>query len=342
MRSPARSLLLCLSLASCTGAGGPGELDVGDAGGPTHAETGTTADSADSSTGLTTGPLDSSTGDPPEATSSTGEPTTTTGGPPPAGCGDGEVVPPETCDDGPNNADDGACTSDCRTAVCGDGLVREGVEACDDGNGEETDACLSNCQPATCGDGFVHVGVEACDDGNNDEADKCSKTCQPTGCNDGTKNGSESDIDCGGPTCGACDVGDACVSNFDCDASVCKQGVCVPPLPLMPPGCSDAKVTHQQAYAAVQGTCNCHGNGPGGLTFSSAGTFRSSMVGVTAQIASMKLVTAGDIDQSYLLYKVLNQQDNVVRGGDSPMPIGKILSDAQKCMLINWVKSGAT
>src|SRR5690606_3325909 len=49
------------------------------------------------------------------------------------------------CDDGPRNADDAACTTQCAIATCGDGLVQAGVEECEDGNedaGDFCDACM--------------------------------------------------------------------------------------------------------------------------------------------------------------------------------------------------------
>ena len=65
------------------------------------------------------------------------------------------------------------------------------------------------------------------------------------------------------------------------------------------------------------------------------------MVGVPSANAAIDLVTPGDVDRSYLLFKMLNQQTNVVGGGGDPMPIGKVLSEAQRCTVIEWVRSGA-
>ena len=115
----------------------------------------------------------------------------------------------------------------------------------------------------------------------------------------------------------------------------------MPPLPLEPPNCAAAQVSASQAHGAVKQSCGCHGGGAGGLPFTTTETFRDNMVGVNSQTAAMKLVTANNIGQSYLIYKVLNQHSKVVGGRGNPMPLGKALSDAQKCMLINWVKSGA-
>ncbi len=45
----------------------------------------------------------------------------------------------------------------------------------------------------------------------------------PTGptCSDGVKNGSETDVDCGGPTCPRCASGRSCASNTDCATARC-------------------------------------------------------------------------------------------------------------------------
>jgi cysteine-rich repeat protein len=55
-------------------------------------------------------------------------------------CGDGCVVPPETCDP-PNGT---TCGPTCQKIVCGDG-VQQGNEQCDDGNTTNLDGCDSNC-----------------------------------------------------------------------------------------------------------------------------------------------------------------------------------------------------
>lgn len=47
------------------------------------------------------------------------------------------------------------------------------------------------------------------------------------------------------------------------------------------------------------------------------------------------------LDGSYLVFKVLNQQALAPGGGGGGMPLNGPLSDADKCMVINWVKGGA-
>jgi cysteine-rich repeat protein len=58
----------------------------------------------------------------------------------PSTCGDGCVVPPETCEP-PNTT---TCDSTCHKVVCGDGML-EGQEQCDDGNTINLDGCDSTC-----------------------------------------------------------------------------------------------------------------------------------------------------------------------------------------------------
>jgi cysteine-rich repeat protein len=349
-------LSLCLAATACgTDPGVATDEPAGTGVGPTS-ETGETGEPA-----TTSAPATAS--DPPGGSTSQ----------PPEGCGDGVTESPEECDFGDLNADDGPCTLSCTFARCGDGLVYAGVEvcddgnliesddcpndcvpggcgngvvesgeACDDGNDSQEDACLGTCEEARCGDGFVHAGVEECDDGDDDDNDQCTTTCVAPTCSDGVANGYEPDVDCGGPYCGKCSLGEGCFNNGDCDQAVCKQQECVPPMPLMPPDCAPAQVSAGQAWQAVAGACNCHGKGVGtALIFKDGPSFRDSMVGVPSTMATIDIVTAGDVDRSYLLFKLLNQQTNVVGGGGNPMPIGKVLTEGQLCTVIEWVRSGA-
>ena len=54
-----------------------------------------------------------------------------------------------------------------------------------------------------------------------------SGVCAPS-CANGFQDGSETDIDCGGPDCGDCPLGGGCASNHDCAATTaCSAGQCV-------------------------------------------------------------------------------------------------------------------
>jgi len=122
------------------------------------------------------------------------------------GCGDGERVPGEECDDGNGRMGDG-CNGVCEQEPsfacpeagpcepsnhCGDGAVETG-EVCDDGNTTGGDGCSADCltlEPSAlcatpgvphpvqcdCGDGQV-ARAEACDDGNVMSGDGCTADC---------------------------------------------------------------------------------------------------------------------------------------------------------------------
>jgi cysteine-rich repeat protein len=98
----------------------------------------------------------------------------------PVACGDGDLDPGETCDDGNTNNGDG-CSAQCQieVPVCGDGNVDPEIgEECDDGNTVDGDGCSANCTiEPYCGDGTVDPG-EQCDDGNNTNGDGCSASCE--------------------------------------------------------------------------------------------------------------------------------------------------------------------
>jgi hypothetical protein len=51
--------------------------------------------------------------------------------------------------------------------------------------------------------------------------------CAPPSCSDGIRNGTETDIDCGG-TCPRCANGKVCVNRNDCASAFCKSGTCQP------------------------------------------------------------------------------------------------------------------
>jgi hypothetical protein len=55
--------------------------------------------------------------------------------------------------------------------------------------------------------------------------------CTTWGCKDGVKNGSESDIDCGGVTCAGCGTLANCSKPSDCASGLCVSTQCVPVAP---------------------------------------------------------------------------------------------------------------
>jgi hypothetical protein len=67
--------------------------------------------------------------------------------------------------------------------------------------------------------------VEAECSSNADCPGNCYQgSCLEPTCNDGEANGEETAVDCGGPECSACSVGQACQSGEDCQSGVCDDG----------------------------------------------------------------------------------------------------------------------
>ena len=134
---------------------------------------------------------------------------------------------------------------DCKTKVCQNGAVTEVTENTDvpdDGKLCTVDSC-SNGEPTLTP---VGAGAECADDGGKvcdgegqcvecldpsdcapGEACSAAHTCVPASCADGVKNGTETDVDCGG-SCGAtCQPGEACLVTGDCAMGTCEGNVCV-------------------------------------------------------------------------------------------------------------------
>jgi hypothetical protein len=64
-----------------------------------------------------------------------------------------------------------------------------------------------------------------------------SSGAAPT-CTDGIEDGSETDVDCGGPVCSPCANGKTCLAGTDCASDFCTAGVCQPSAGDGGPTCS--------------------------------------------------------------------------------------------------------
>ncbi|MFO0757583.1 MAG: DVUA0089 family protein [Byssovorax sp.] len=125
-------------------------------------------------------------------------------------------------------ADGSSCigAGDCQSGVCSGNVCQ--VAGCNDGvqNGTETGVdCGGSCAPAkTCADGL------GCSGGGDCQSGVCSgNVCQIPTCNDSTKNGAETDVDCGGSCATKCADGKACGVGGDCQSGVCTGNVCAAP-----------------------------------------------------------------------------------------------------------------
>ncbi|MEO7330696.1 MAG: hypothetical protein ABI193_19125, partial [Minicystis sp.] len=177
----------------------------------------------------------------------------------------------------------------CVAATCTDG-IKNGTETYKDCGGSCASkcligySCLSNsdcfagncyaniCMPAgwKCTDGIKNGTETAIDCGGSNCAAKCAngKTCAVnsdctsgtcTGgvcggavvsCSDGIKNGTESDIDCGGSCASKCANGKTCGAGGDCSSTSCVTGICT-----ALPTCSDGLKNGTESDVDCGGSC---------------------------------------------------------------------------------------
>jgi hypothetical protein len=96
----------------------------------------------------------------------------------------------------------------------------------DDKGGKAKPECCPKDRPRLCG-GFTCLACCSDDHCPGDQvcAGGACVAAQPT-CTDGIKNGSETDVDCGGG-CPGCSVGANCTVGSDCGSGVCRGNLCV-------------------------------------------------------------------------------------------------------------------
>ena len=141
----------------------------------------------------------------------------------------------QPCDDGQGcgvsgDCDSGVCEADaCAEATCDDS-VQNGSETGEDCGGPDCDACPP---------GGGCVGNDDCDSG---VCDPVTNTCVAPACDDSVLNGTETDVDCGGDACPACDTGETCDDGDDCVSAGCTGNACNAPLSvsIAPNACGDA------------------------------------------------------------------------------------------------------
>ena len=84
-----------------------------------------------------------------------------------------------------------------------------------DGTGGPGDDCSID---GDCPDGYYCYGGECILEDDINDTD-------PASCSNGVKDGTETDVDCGG-ICDQCAVGDECEIDLDCDSRYCDNGIC--------------------------------------------------------------------------------------------------------------------
>ncbi|TXD36190.1 hypothetical protein FRC98_13790 [Lujinxingia vulgaris] len=155
----------------------------------------------------------------------------------------------EACEPGQGCEGAGDCASGlCQDNVCV-GAGCEGV-SCDEGQACYRGQCYAACdESAECGaeercfegactalscDDVICGVAETCyrgvcyaacqdDSGCSEESAECVEgSCVVPTCDDGVQNGDESDVDCGGSSCEACEVGQQCGADADCGEALAQ------------------------------------------------------------------------------------------------------------------------
>jgi hypothetical protein len=85
----------------------------------------------------------------------------------------------------------------------------------DDGNPCTLEACA--------GPSPIHIPAP---DGTVCPSGVCMGGVCTFSCFDGLRNGTETDVDCGGATCPKCAFGKRCAAGVDCVTGVCVMGIC--------------------------------------------------------------------------------------------------------------------
>jgi hypothetical protein len=162
---------------------------------------------------------------------------------------------------------------DCKRAVCdGSGkeiLVDDDQDVPVDGNPCTDDTCTAGVPsnpasgagaPCTVNGGKVCDGAGTCvactSQADCDSGLKCVNNACVT-CFDLKKDGTETDVDCGGPSCAPCDPGKNCATPSDCTSGVCSGF----PKTCQAPACSD--MVQNGAETDVDCGGGCPGCGPG-------------------------------------------------------------------------------
>ncbi len=107
----------------------------------------------------------------------------------------------------------------CTASSCGDG-VQDGDETGLDCGG----SCTTKCP--------LGPGCNVNADCVSGICNATTHLCVASQCQDGVRNGTETDIDCGGTCGGSCQVGQGCTEDFHCLSGYCgAASLCIPPIP---------------------------------------------------------------------------------------------------------------
>jgi hypothetical protein len=122
---------------------------------------------------------------------------------------------------------DGDCSSSlpgCANCACDNTTMTCVYNHCYDHKLDSTETDL-DCGGGTCAGCALGKGCRLDADCTSEACDGMALKCVSNTCADHRQDAMETDVDCGGPVCSACQVGMKCLVNTDCLAGFCTQGV---------------------------------------------------------------------------------------------------------------------
>ncbi len=133
------------------------------------------------------------------------------------------------CDSDADCIEGATCTERLGTTICVehcDNDVRDADEVGVDCGGASCDLCPLESECET---------DEDCASGICDTGRQVPECVRLDTCRDGVQNGEETDVDCGGSLCRACELGESCLEDSDCGVNACFDEVCEERVDLVRP-----------------------------------------------------------------------------------------------------------
>jgi hypothetical protein len=105
------------------------------------------------------------------------------------------------------------------------------------------------------------------------------------------------------------------------------------------PTCTPVTSTATTLYQnVVMASCSCHKTG---FPRMANAADLVALVNKMPRSAMMPLVTSGDVNRSYLIFRLTGQGDLIPGGSSGFMPLGgNMLTMSQMCQWINWINGG--
>ncbi len=161
------------------------------------------------------------------------------------------------CPDAKTCNGDGDCANNwCKSSVCSTNPTHCANTTLDTASGETDVDCGGPCKDK-CAD------AKGCAKNDDCQSTLCdigatTPTCKAPTCTDSVKNGDETDVDCGGPTCTAltipnlCASGKGCQSHTDCSTTYCSPNMLCG---TEPAHCSDTTKSGDESDVNCGGSC---------------------------------------------------------------------------------------